>query len=344
MRATDSVGLPIQTSFTVTVNAVADAPQVIGPVADYRVSQNAADTLLDLQSIFQDADVATGDVITYSIAGNNNAGLVTPTFEGHTLRLAYAANSIGQAMITVQATDIAGAPAEVTFTVTVDDAPIELPAVPRTLSYAGSELAINSYTTGSQSYPSVASDAQGNYVVVWSGEGAGGVQGIYGRRYTAAGVPLSDQFQIHNQSGYYSTVRMDGSGNFVVAWTDGTTNEIKLRRYDAAGVAQGAATTIPNTSAGWQPSLSVSSNGSFIVGWNFWNSSAEYRLQRYDATGQAVGSVIVANPAESSMNDGRVAMGADGSFVTTWMDWSTGIYARRFSAAGEALGASAGEQ
>ena len=66
----------------------------------------------------------------------------------------------------------------------------------------GAEFQINSYTTGSSYYgPTVASDANGGFVVVWEGfdpDGGGPFQNaIYDRRYSGDGTPADiTQFKV----------------------------------------------------------------------------------------------------------------------------------------------------
>ena len=38
----------------------------------------------------------------------------------------------------------------------------------------GAEFQVNTYTTGSQVFPSVAQDSEGNFIVVWEGAGSSG--------------------------------------------------------------------------------------------------------------------------------------------------------------------------
>ena len=81
---------------------------------------------------------------------------------------------------------------------------------------------VNTYTTGSQFEPRVASDAAGDYVVVWATYAQDGSQlGIYAERYNAAGVAQGSGFQVNtyttgNQA--YPVVAMDSAGDFVIAW------------------------------------------------------------------------------------------------------------------------------
>jgi len=105
----------------VTVNAVADIPTVQNAIADVTVNEDAVDTVLDLSSVFDDADILTnGDSITLSIVGNTNSSLVTTSLVGNSLTLAYAANQNGTSNITVRATDLSGNWVEDTFLVTVN--------------------------------------------------------------------------------------------------------------------------------------------------------------------------------------------------------------------------------
>jgi cyclophilin family peptidyl-prolyl cis-trans isomerase len=59
------------------------------------------------------------DSLTFSVSGNTNAALVTPTITNGKLSLAYAASQTGTSTITLTATDSDGATAQTSFTVTV---------------------------------------------------------------------------------------------------------------------------------------------------------------------------------------------------------------------------------
>ena len=54
----------------------------------------------------------------------------------------------------------------------------------------GAEFRVNTTTMGGQRFPSVASDATGNFVVVWQGNAqVGTANDIFGQRYDSEGVP-----------------------------------------------------------------------------------------------------------------------------------------------------------
>src|SRR6185503_20432602 len=62
----------------------------------------------------------------------------------------------------------------------------------------GSEFRVNTYTTGAQTFPSVAADAAGNFVVVWHSNGQDGSSfGVFGQRYSSSGTPLGPEFRVN---------------------------------------------------------------------------------------------------------------------------------------------------
>jgi hypothetical protein len=74
----------------------------------------------------------------------------------------------------------------------------------------GGQFMVNTYTTGFQGYPaSVASDAQGNFVVVWHSPQDGDEDGIFGQRY-AAGTEVLRCSQSPRPSCKQSTVVGNG--------------------------------------------------------------------------------------------------------------------------------------
>jgi hypothetical protein len=122
---------PAQTAthtFTLTVNAVNDAPTVEAPISDVTVSEDAPDTVFSLYPHFQDAE-DTDDLLTYTVVGNTNPGLFAEVYidDPTNFKLVYAADANGTADITIRATDTGGLFIDDTFAVTVNavnDAPV----------------------------------------------------------------------------------------------------------------------------------------------------------------------------------------------------------------------------
>jgi hypothetical protein len=131
--------------------------------------------------------------------------------------------------------------------------------------------------TGHQSQPSVASDASGNFVVVWNSNGQDGhLNGIFGQRYDSAGEPVGDEFRVNSytpNNQQYCSVASDAGGNFVVAWEslnqDGSDFGSFGQRYDSAGLAQGDEFQINSFTTSGQrfPSVGATDANQFVVVW-----------------------------------------------------------------------------
>ncbi|MFZ1387716.1 MAG: Ig-like domain-containing protein [Thiolinea sp.] len=116
-------GKTVDSSFTVTVNAVDDEPILDKPIKDFTVEEDAANTVLDLSTAFIDPE---GDPIDVRMLSNGNANLVDSKIVDKKLTIAYKPNQNGLATLKFigVAKDKAG---ENVFTITVkpvDDAPI----------------------------------------------------------------------------------------------------------------------------------------------------------------------------------------------------------------------------
>ena len=112
-----SNGLTVEETFTVTVDAVDDAPIVSNRIEDVTVDENADDSVIDLSNVFSDAD---GDAIALSITENTNNSLVTPALDGNNLTLDFLDDQFGSGEITIAAT-ANGQTISDTFVVTVNE-------------------------------------------------------------------------------------------------------------------------------------------------------------------------------------------------------------------------------
>ena len=84
------------------------------------------------------------------------------------------------------------------------------------------DIQVNVYTDFDQYLSSIASESDGDFVVVWQDVVQdGGYDGIFARRFSSAGQPLTLELAINGatvgpQRG--PAVAMDGDGDFVVSW------------------------------------------------------------------------------------------------------------------------------
>jgi hypothetical protein len=85
----------------------------------------------------------------------------------------------------------------------------------------GGEFRVNSYTPGSQGYPSVAAAADGRFVVVWQSAGQDGSSDwVFGQRYDPFGLPAGQEFAINSYTTltqWLPSVASASDGRFVVA-------------------------------------------------------------------------------------------------------------------------------
>jgi hypothetical protein len=91
----------------------------------------------------------------------------------------------------------------------------------------------------------VASDANGNFVVVWQSYlQDGSSSGIFGQRFNAAGLPQGAEFQVNSYTTSYQfgpAAAADANGNVVVVWNslgqDGSNWGVFGQRFGVAGQA-----------------------------------------------------------------------------------------------------------
>ncbi len=214
--------------------------------------------------------------------------------------------------------------------------------------------------TGFSYTPAVAMDPNGDFVVVWAGDGPNLAPGIWARLYSSFGTPLTDPFQVNSYLEGTETnpsVAMDGKGNFEVTWTcddtgrsvggsTTTADNIYMRRFNNQGVALDAGDILVNTTvAGAQDESNVAmdQNGNFVVVWQSYGQDGsgwgvdgrQFTAAETPITGEFQVNVYTTN----NQFEPKVAMDANGDFVVTWSSFGQdagtyGIYARRYFASG----------
>ena len=169
----------------------------------------------------------------------------------------------------------------------------------------GGEFQINRYTVNSQSTTtdsSVDLEANGDFVAVWNSNLQDGAdQGVFGQRFTSSGIAIGGEFQIST-------------------YTVGTQREAMV---------------------------GVDADGDFVVVWESDGqdgSDESIFARRFSSAGVAQGVEFQVNlVTNSSQADPAVASEANGDFVVAWNGYlqdgaDYGIFGRRFSSAGAAIG------
>jgi hypothetical protein len=141
----------------------------------------------------------------------------------------------------------------------------------------GAEFRVNTYTTGNQRYPSIASDATGNFIVVWDSDQDGDGYGIFGQRYASTGAAVGPEFRINTWTTSrqdFPSVALDSSGNFVVVWNsyaeDGSNWGIFGQRYGSSGAPIGTEFRVNTFTPSYQvdPVVAADAAGNFVVVWD----------------------------------------------------------------------------
>ena len=106
--------------------------------------------------------------------------------------------------------------------VDVESTPTSTPTESSQPGSVGSEFQVDVFTTSGQFNPSVAVDADGDFVVAWqSGLQDGSSAGIFARRFSLAGAALATEFQVNEFTPSIqasASVATDVDGDFVVTW------------------------------------------------------------------------------------------------------------------------------
>ena len=197
--------------------------------------------------------------------------------------------------------------------------------------------------------PSVAMDTAGDFVVTWLGwfpVGTNSYQiSIIGRRFSASGTPLSDQFQVSipattpplGQPG--PVVAMDSQGGFVIGWDQQpfiTAQSLMGRLYDSAGQPVAApfqVASLPTTATAI--AVAMDSGGDFTFAW----TNPDVFAQRYNAAGVAQGSAFQVNQNATNVQASpgvAVGMDAAGDAMLAWVGQNhNAILGRRFDSTGQ---------
>lgn len=201
---------------------------------------------------------------------------------------------------------------------------------------------------GEQAYPAIATTANDNIVIVWSGAGEGDNNGSFQRLFRADGTPSEVVSPVNTVTvnGQFQP-RVAGSAfRYAVVWRGygpGDEQGVFVRMFDAAGISPGAETRVNETTAGMQlqPDIAMRPDGRSVVVWQGNGPGDDWGVfaRRYTAGGVPLGGEIAVNTttAGNQINP-SVATMPDGGFVVAWNGAGdgddTGVFMRRFDAYG----------
>lgn len=233
--------------------------------------------------------------------------------------------------------------------------PTEVPPAP-----SGGEFQINTHTEGYEERPSVACDANGNFVVAWQIENSDSRRSIGLQRFDLMGNALGTELLLaHNcvdRTNVSACRAMNGDA--VVVWEQDFGEFFSDRgvfgaRYDSAGGSIGSPFQVTTYTRNQQdyPDVACTEDGEFVVVWQ----SGSYLPgsqdgddqgvfgQRFTSSASPIGTEFqVATSTGSSQRMPAVALDSSGGFAVVWQTYSSGQYgeiaARRFDSGGAAIG------
>jgi hypothetical protein len=224
----------------------------------------------------------------------------------------------------------------------------------------GPEFRVNTFTTAAQRRPAVAADGAGNFVVVWmSADQDGSGYGVFGQRYSGAGLPLGPEFRAStftSSDQEWPSVAADPTGSFIVVWfsqgQDGSAEGVFGQRYASSGAPLGPEFRVNTYTTGTQrlPSVAADSSGNFVVAWESYEQDGSLYTpgifaQRYASSGAALGPEFRANTYTTSLQSRpSVAALGGGNFLVVWYGVGQGgasfdIFGQRFAGSGAPQGA-----
>ena len=217
----------------------------------------------------------------------------------------------------------------------------------------GPDGRIGTSTSGQESSPSVAMEADGDYVVAWH-EGPGRFEAdrdVYARRFNADGTPKGDPFRVNTytfSSQYGASVAVNDGGAFVITWTsweqDGSMEGVYGQLYGADGRRVGNEFPVNQDylSQQMESSVAIDAAGRFAVAWQ--SSHGGILLRRFGADGRPLHDERDVDGTAAIFGDNPcVVSDAAGGLLLTWDAYTSeadffDTYVRRFAPDGSPLG------
>ncbi|MEZ0368035.1 MAG: fibronectin type III domain-containing protein [Candidatus Sericytochromatia bacterium] len=236
----------------------------------------------------------------------------------------------------------------------------------------GSEFQINEYTVGPQQSPSVAMDADGDFVTAWNSLSQDGYSGgIYARHYSAGSTEGSSEFHVNQNTSRNEIepdVAMDADGDFVITWTSkylsnpcinlciniqplNIYGDVMARSYQADSTTGATEFMVSENDAALESgqAIAMAADGAYTI---VWSSSESFGFNdtirgKSFAAGSNSGDTFVVGERDSTTGivaSPKVALDDPGNFVVTWHQVSPGettqqnIMARRYSAGAATAG------
>lgn len=233
----------------------------------------------------------------------------------------------------------------------------------------GEEFRVNTYTTGRQTFPGVAMDGAGNFVVAWRSSLQSSPGGnLFAQRFAADGSPQGGELQVGPtdsdlDSQSEAQVAMNERGDTVIAWSNREINEVantlgrndletrfvQFRTYNPDGSARSAIITATESTDDGSPRLpriGIDNDGRIVL---VWMNGNQVRARHYDADGTALSDPYNVNTISNDVASDQATLAvapSGGSYAIAWEAFTygnvpLGLILQRYSAPQTPLGPAA---
>ena len=196
------------------------------------------------------------------------------------------------------------------------------------------EFLVNDVTALDQGSSSLFQTNSGGFWVTWQSDTPGGDVDLKSRRFESNGFSLGGELDV-TETVAGSQVEPDGillvPGRYLIAWTDGNSNEGDVKAAYFSSQGQGTGRRISSEfvvhsvvdGAQGQPDVAAFSGGGFVVAWSsLEGETVRARAQVFNGDGDdsRSGPEILLSQAGHTISSPKVVVLASGAFVIAWID------------------------
>lgn len=194
------------------------------------------------------------------------------------------------------------------------------------------EVLVNKTIGGAQSRPQLDIALDGSVFLVWQGVGTGDFDGVFARRFSASGVPLSDEILINTtiaREQAFADIEFGGDGTSLVTWSsrhqDGSDWGVYGQRLGLDGIKLGAEFRVNSHTAGSQMAATVEAlDSGFAVAWQSRDQDGDgwgvYGQQLNTLGGLAGAEFRLNADSVGFQNEVALAGTGEGNILAAWTD------------------------
>lgn len=184
----------------------------------------------------------------------------------------------------------------------------------------GAAFRVHSTLSGSQRRPVVAMAANGSFIVAWDGAGPGDAQGVWMRRFNAAGSPLGAEQLVNTTIAgdqLQPALAMTPQGAFVIVWEGAVPDDatgVAFRRFTATAFPRDPVDRVPyaapqpTCSTRGSPAAALAASDVLAIAWESYAcdqatfaETFSITVQRYAASGAAQEPITLASADDGAL-------------------------------------------